>query len=574
MFAGRLRKFFPFFLNVLLVLFFVLSLIFFLFHLYFQQRIIPGVYLPGVGNLSGRSETEVRQKLESLYGAYNRSEITLDFGSQKFTETVGSLGLVMDATASARQALRVGRSGSILADLKVELQSLFQGQEVTPVYYLNSELWREKISWLAQNLSGQDAHYDFEKVLVVVPETAGYVGSIETLEEKIFEGLISLENPLSVEIQTQVPQVTTADLQDHFEEVSALVLGRPHLSYLQKAFSLSEKEFLGFLVVKKGAPLSLDLDEVKSFVEKQTGSLNRPTKTLSFEVQEKTIRNFSPGQDGIEVNVEETAGKLAAALLSGKKEKVEVALKRTKAPVAVNQLGIRELLAEGTSNFSGSIPGRIKNIRRASSQLNGVLIEPGTVFSFNQGVGEISAETGYDYAYIIKEGRTVLGTGGGVCQVSTTVFRAALNAGLPILKRNAHAYRVHYYEQGSPVGIDATVFPPSVDLQFKNDTPSYLLMTTEVEGENLRIRLYGQSDGRKVKLIGPTILSTSPAPAPLYQEDPTLPVGVTRQVDFAAGGAVVVLERKVLRGGEVLFSDKFTSNYRPWQAIYLVGTKT
>ncbi len=241
----------------------------------------------------------------------------------------------------------------------------------------------------------------------------------------------------------------------------------------------------------------------------------------------------------------------------------------------VNSFGIRELIGKGTSLFAHSIENRIYNIKLAASRLNGILISPGEVFSFNQALGDISSFTGYKQAYIIEGGRTVLGDGGGVCQVSTTLFRAALATGLPIIERNPHAYRVGYYEQDSGPGIDAAVYSPSVDLKFKNDTGSHILIQTYVDTVNLRLTfdLYGTKDGRETSIGKPVILSQSPAPEPSYQDDPTLTKGVVKQIDFAAAGANVYFTRTISKNGKAYISDKFVSNYRPWKAVFLRGTK-
>lgn len=240
-----------------------------------------------------------------------------------------------------------------------------------------------------------------------------------------------------------------------------------------------------------------------------------------------------------------------------------------------NNLGVNELIGTGTSLFHGSIANRIYNLTLASSKLNGVLVAPGEIFSFAKVVGDISKYTGYKEAYVIQNGKTVLGDGGGVCQVSTTLFRAVLNAGLPIIERHQHAYRVHYYEEDLGPGIDAAVYVPSVDFKFKNDTGHYLLIQTTVDPDNekLTYEIYGTSDGRVSHISEPVIVSQSPAPDPVYQDDPTLPKGQIKQVDFAASGAVVYFNWTVTRNGKTIESEKFTSNYRPWQAIYLRGTK-
>lgn len=240
-----------------------------------------------------------------------------------------------------------------------------------------------------------------------------------------------------------------------------------------------------------------------------------------------------------------------------------------------NDLGIKELIGEGHSLFYHSIPGRIFNVNLAATRMNGILIPPGEIFSFDKALGDVSAFTGYKQAYVIQNGKTVLGDGGGVCQVSTTFFRAVLNGGLPITERHAHAYRVGYYEQDSAPGIDATIFVPTVDLKFKNDTNHYILIQSKVDLNNyaLSFYLYGTSDGREVSISRPVVSNQIPAPPDLYQDDPTLPKGEIKQTDFAANGAKVYFTRTVSKSGKTILSDRFDSNYRPWQAVYLRGTK-
>jgi vancomycin resistance protein YoaR len=200
-------------------------------------------------------------------------------------------------------------------------------------------------------------------------------------------------------------------------------------------------------------------------------------------------------------------------------------------------------------------------------------VPPGENFSFNKSVGDIDGASGYKPAYVIKSGRTVLDDGGGVCQVSTTIFRAVLNSGLPVVARTAHAYRVGYYEQGFSPGLDATVFSPSVDFIFKNDTNSFVLIQAYRDGLTLYVDLYGTSDGRVATVSKPVVTSVTPAPPDLRQDDPTLPKGTVKQVDFAAAGANVSFNRTVTRAGQTLISETFKSNFKPWQAIYLVGTQ-
>ena len=240
-----------------------------------------------------------------------------------------------------------------------------------------------------------------------------------------------------------------------------------------------------------------------------------------------------------------------------------------------NDLGIVEEIGLGKSTFLGSIPNRVHNIALATSKINGALVAPGEEFSFAKAIGDVSKFTGYKEAFVISGGKTVLGDGGGVCQVSTTLFRAILNTGLPITERHPHAYRVGYYEQDSPPGFDATVYVPTVDLKFKNDTEKHVLIQGYVDPVNMSLAFtfYGKRDGRKVTITKPTITNVVHAPPPLYQDDPTLPKSVVKQIDFAAPGGKSVFTRTVTRDGHVIINDTFVSSYRPWQAVFLRGTK-
>ncbi len=312
--------------------------------------------------------------------------------------------------------------------------------------------------------------------------------------------------------------------------------------------------------------------------------INIPVQDALFEFRSGKVTAFRPSKDGREVNIEITKKLFSDAVVNiPTVNTTSMVIPLPVQPIKpsmttdrVNVFGIKELIGRGYSEFQGSIPGRVHNITLASAKLHGILIKPGETFSFNEALGDVSAATGFQPAYIIKDGRTVLGDGGGVCQVSTTLFRAALNAGLSIVERRAHAYRVKYYEQaGYKPGLDATVFAPSVDFKFKNDTPGYILIQAKTDTRNMTLtfELYGTSDGRKAEIYNHVVGGITPPPPDLYQDDPTLPVGIVKQVDFAAWGAKASFQYKVTRGSEVLQNTSFASNFRPWQAVYLRGTK-
>jgi vancomycin resistance protein YoaR len=331
------------------------------------------------------------------------------------------------------------------------------------------------------------------------------------------------------------------------------------------------------------APLTYNKSPITEYLMELDDKYSRKPEDALFQFENGRVIAFKVEKNGIKVNTEKAHMDLDIALKRlprGRKDYIVVDVKDTIFKPAVtlasiNNLGIEEEIGRGVSNYSGSIPGRVHNVILATSLLNGVIIPQGQTFSFNRTIGDISAATGYQQAYIIKDGQTILGDDGGVCQTSTTLFRAALNTGLPIVERVAHAYRVHYYENDKKPGFDATTFAPSVDLKFKNDTPAAILIQTEInkETEELTYIFYGKKDGRQVTVSDVSLWDPRPAPEPRYQDDPTLKRGITKQVDWAASGIRSKFHYKSVRADGTIIQDRdFISNYRPWQAVYLVGT--
>lgn len=343
---------------------------------------------------------------------------------------------------------------------------------------------------------------------------------------------------------------------------------------------LGAKELLPFLATSPGLEV-LNEAVIGEYTSRLAESFNRSAQNAKFVFEDGRVKEFAPGKDGVEVKVEETKRELTAAVekLLNDQEVVLVKVAVTLTPPAVstdkvNDLGIKERIGRGESYYAHSIANRIYNIGLSSSRINSTLVAPGEEFSFNQSVGEVSGDTGYKTAYVISGGRTVLGDGGGVCQVSTTIFRAAMNAGLPITERWAHAYRVGYYEQNSKAGVDATVYAPSKDFRFKNDTPGHILvqLINEPKKLHLVVEIYGTNDGRLASVTEPKVWGVSPPPPDIYQDDATIPAGEVRQVDWAAWGAKASFEYKVTKNGEVIQERVFTSAYRPWANVYLRGT--
>lgn len=339
--------------------------------------------------------------------------------------------------------------------------------------------------------------------------------------------------------------------------------------------------FSNLRIINLHIPIDYDISYLRDYINSVEEQYGYPAKNALFKFENGRVVSFRQEEVGKNIKGDEFLKEIVEMInsfdqkITDKKIVLKDELIKPEITLAeANEFGIQELIGEGVSNYTHSISERIHNVILGASKFNGVLIPKNKVFSFNTALGDVSSLTGYKQAYIIKDGKTVLGDGGGICQVSSTFFRAALNTGLPIIERHAHAYRVSYYENDSKPGLDATVFAPTVDLKIKNDTLTDILIETEADQDNnlLYFRFYGKKDGRKAELSNFTLYDIQPPPPDVYQDDPTLKIGVIKQIDFAAWGGKANFNYKVTRGTETLIDGNFLSVYRPWQTVYLRGT--
>jgi vancomycin resistance protein YoaR len=286
------------------------------------------------------------------------------------------------------------------------------------------------------------------------------------------------------------------------------------------------------------------------------------------------------------MNVEASIKAINDALLRGEHNVALVVVEQQPAVADTakgKDLGITQLIQKQTTYFYGSSDARIQNIVAGAAPYHGLLIAPGQTFSMGSQLGDVSLENGFAEALIIYGGRTIKGVGGGICQVSTTLFRTVFNAGFPVVARTPHAYRVSYYEKDAGnnidpnlAGMDATVYFPLVDFKFTNDTPYWMLMETfvDVGARTITWKLYSTSDGRSVtwETTGPT--NIVPAPSPVFEENPDMKAEQVKQVDYAAQGADVNVSRTVWLNGQIRFADKFQTHYQPWAAVCQYGPGT
>jgi len=323
-------------------------------------------------------------------------------------------------------------------------------------------------------------------------------------------------------------------------------------------------------------------DKISSYSQNTAQSFKHDPVDAVFKFENNKVLEFQTAKNGIAVDPDQLSQDIISAftnLENSDKTNFEFTLsyQSTEPKIKnsdVNDLGIKELIGSGTSTFKHSSNTRNINITKGSSIVNRILVAPGDTFSFVKSLGEVTLEAGYAKAYIIRQGKTELDVGGGICQVSTTLFRAMLNAGLDITERKAHAYRVSYYEEDSKPGFDATVFIPSPDLKFVNDTGHYVLIQSVLDMDNRRLtyEIYGTSDGRKTEITNYRQWDSTPAPPDVWIDDPTLPVGKVVQDEHAIPGLKTAFDWTVKdKDGNIIHQKTFQSNFVPWAAVYRRG---
>ena len=254
----------------------------------------------------------------------------------------------------------------------------------------------------------------------------------------------------------------------------------------------------------------VNIGQLMSYLESKIApDINREKEDVTISRNEEGDIVFDgKGYYGRELDLQKSAYAIKKALEKGLIF-VHLPLIRENPTVTVmddelKKLGIKELVMSGETDFRRSPSNRITNIKVGLSKFNGHIIPPETEFSFGKVLGPVDASTGYLPELVIKGDKTLPEYGGGLCQVSTTSYRGALTGGIPILDRRNHSYAVSYY---TPYGLDATVYPPSVDMTFFNDTPASLLVQSFTDGHKAYYNYYGTKDNRKTYLLGPRFLN-------------------------------------------------------------------
>lgn len=588
------------------------------YQVYIHDRAVPGVRVLGeeIGGMTrAQADARIREKLGDpnvLLSRFGGEQIVLRDGANVYRAWPWELGFRSDLKPALDAAFQIGHRSDLPLSLMEQGRAFVLGADVNASSAFDDAIAKQYVSVVAAQIDRQprDASYRLEGMKLI--ESPAQAGRRLDGDETFTRIKKFAENPggeIVLPIQDLAPHAV--DAKKAQAQIDAFLQAPLVLTFENRSWAIDQAALAQLLTLhpvsgqdgssnQDGAltyQVALNDAAIRTKIQALAREINQAPRDARFHFEDGALTTIVSSQEGRTLDIDATVQAIAQRFQQAtarsrvqgnaapdnspihalRENTVALAVNVTKPDVDMrdkDKFGIQELVSSGTSTFFHSIPNRIQNIETAQASFDGIVIPPGATFSFVKHLSEIVEANGYADAYVIFGNKTVLGPGGGVCQVSTTMFRAAFFAGFPITERWEHAYRVGYYEP--PVGLDAAVFVPSADMKFVNDTPNYILIEPVLDVKNLKLtfNFYGtKPNGREVKMTDPVVSNIVPHPPTKYIDDATLPRGTTKQIDFAVDGEDVTLYREIYQDGQLVSKQKFFSHYDAWQAVYLRGTR-
>ncbi len=487
-----------------------------------QQKIAFGVKAAEI-KINGEKQF-AQEKLENAWKEFSQKTILLNYKENKYQTDLKELGIELETQKILNLAYQKDKKSNFFKNILTQYQALFGQIKINPIYKIDLKKFQESTAQIFKEIEGpaQNASLKFDSEknkFILKPSTKGIIVDRQKLLLQLESNIEKFNhNPISLKLILDFPSVEDHEIEIAQKQAQKIIQNQPYYlifeNWTYKIPTETLVNWLDFLpIIDLDNPnnqilgLEINKDKVKEYLSKIAKNINRPYTNAELEIKDNRAIKFIPPSNGFEVKQNQTYNRLVNNLKIDQPIQKTYIIADTARPKITlnmtNQLGINQLISQGHSNYAGSSNNRIHNIKTGANQINGYILAPEEELSFNQLIPETSAETGYLPEYVIKKKKTVLEYGGGLCQVSTTLFRAAVNAGLNITERHPHAFPVGYY---NPQGFDATVYSPWTDLRFINNTPNHILIYTYTSGYNLYFNFYGTDDHRQVNVKGPWIL--------------------------------------------------------------------
>ena len=563
----------------------------------YAGRIYPNVSVQGI-DLTGKTAADAEQALHERFDRFAQAPLRFQYAGQTWEPRPEEIGFSVNFRGQVAEALRVGRSNGLARDLEQIARIWQQGLDLPLRITVDAGQLQDYLRQTGAPLEqpAREAALQVDPATGTATATESAEGRMLLLDETVSEALAGLETlePQVVAIRTGVlePTLETNDIAEAKRTVDAMLQAPMEFRFDEQTFPLSQTDIAEMITLTRvdgpqGPSVNAQLDQRKlvKWTTRLADKIGRESIEPRVNWNGGNLQIFREGRSAYRLDIERTVERLNGAILGStrsldlRQENLVDEVQPQATPDQLAALGIKELVATGRSDFTGSAAYRITNIKAGVNLMHGILIPPDSEFSFNENVGAIDVEHGFVEGYSIIGDRTQKDPGGGICQVSTTLFRAAFYAGLPFTEWNAHRFRISWYEKYDTIGMDSTIYTGGgPDLRFTNDTGNWLLIEGIVDEAQAMVtfNLYGTKvPGRTVERTEPVITNETPAPAePVYINDPEQPPGTFKQTDVARGGMDIEIYRTVKQDGVELRRTRFLTQFQPWPNIFLKNPAT
>ena len=583
-----------------------------LIKIFVYSRFIIGTEIGGI-DVSRKSISATTSLLENSIAEYSKIPLTIKLDGTTKEIALKDLGVTFLTDNTVQKAKKINETHADILKYIISSKEKFE----TPfIISIDQEVLVDKLNkeFSLSTLKAVNAWYQFDKQgkLQVTESKDGLVLDKEALIKSLNNALGKIDgHTITISLIPSKPTLTKEELElqkpgiiealkhkitlshpeyrnrwtlslvDHLEWVKFSKKQKMIFEPTKKAFVISKfpkMEVPGF-TMKTYITIEIDPAKLDEFIDaKMAQYLDVPVADVKI-YKDKDGKIIVEGRGDNGKKIQRDLFKKAIELaIANNIDTVPIPVKEMEPKITVSEdlqaLGIKERIAIGHTTFYGSPMNRMYNIGIGANKLNGAIIKKGETFSFNKRIGAVNGSTGYLMELVIKPEGTIPEFGGGLCQVSTTAYRAALFSGLPIEERHQHSYAVTYYSQVLGHGLDATVYVGGPDLKFKNDTPGDLLIQAYVKNKHeLYVVVYGTKDSRTVEMDGPYISNRTSPKEVKYQEMADLPIGVQKKVEMAHVGFNALWYRYVTMPNGEKKTDEITSKYQTMPAKVLVGTK-
>lgn len=571
----------------------------------YDARIAPNTFL-GSTSLANVPYGKLEAKVKMAIKKFGLKPLVFNFQGKKVNIRTSQIGDQWDVKGFIEKKNIVKKP---FQKTVYVVTSLFQNKQEEIDVTVN---WNDLESALEKGFQIEETHDAFldtkggaskmgRKVLIV-DEKEGWKIDREKMEKKVLEFIRTLggeegKGNIELEMKKFEPEIVRKDLEDHFTQLEKIFTKILTLQIKNAKSRISLMDYKDWISYKKEeGEIKIDIsdDALRTFLKNEFAkdgeyppgsiSITRGKNTESLEgvkspeeaeiIFEETGGVPGGGRNGQQIDYEE-AVKIIKAAFNTDATAIEIPVHEIPAEIKISEdlqaIGIKELIATGYTTYYGSPENRMYNIKNGIAKFNGRIISPGEEFSFNSVLGRVDASTGYRKELVIKPEGTIPEYGGGICQVSTTMYRAALNAGFPITARKPHSYLVSYYAQVGGHGLDATIYPGSSDLKFINDTPGSIIVQSYTDGPEAYFKFYGTKDGRKVELEGPQISNHRSAGEVEFIKTASLPPGTKKQVEKAHKGFDALWYRIITSATGEIKKEEIVSKYKAIPSRILIG---